>query len=213
MRIGILGTGVVGNALGKGFLELGHEVTMGAREASNEKAAAFAAAGGVRASAGTFAEAAAFGELLVLATLGSANEQAIAQAEPANFRGKVLFDTTNPLDFSAGFPPTLFLAGHDSGGEQVQRLLPAAKVVKVFNTVGNALMFRPQIAGGPPSMFIAGNDAEAKRATERILHDFGWESYDLGDIRAARYLEAMCMAWVLTAAKDNHWRQAFKLLR
>jgi hypothetical protein len=212
MKIGILGTGVVGHALGKGLLALGHDVMMGAREAGNEKAAAFAAAGGERASAGTFAEAAAFGDWIVLATLGTANEPAIRQAGIDRFAGKILLDTTNPLAFGpAG--PSLTVGWNDSGGEQVQRLVPAAKVVKVFNTVGNALMFRPQLAGGPPSMFIAGDDEGAKDVVAALLTTFGWEPIDLGGIEASRYLEPMCLAWVLHGIRSGSWGHAYKLLR
>src|SRR4051812_27512420 len=150
MKVGILGTGDVGKALGKAFITLGHDVKMGAREAGNPKAQAFASENGPRASAGTFADAARFGEIVGLATLGMANQSALAQAGAESFRGKVVIDTTNPLDYTKGMPPSLGIAGQDSGGEQVQRLLPGALVVKAFNTVGNAVFFRPQLPGGPP---------------------------------------------------------------
>jgi hypothetical protein len=213
VQVGILGTGDVGQALGAAFVTLGHDVRMGAREAGNAKAAAWAAERGSPASAGTFADAAAFGEIVVLATLGIANESVLAQAGPDNLRGKVVIDTTNPLDFSGGMPPTLAVSGQDSGGERVQRQLPEAFVVKAFNTVGNALMFRPDLPGGPPDMFISGNDANAKARVTAILREFGWNVVDLGSIEASRYLEAMCMVWVLAAMKTNNWSQAFKLLK
>lgn len=214
MKIGILGTGDVGRALGKGFAALGHDVRLGAREAQNPKAAAWAAEVGPHGSTGTFAQAAAFGEVVVLATLGAANEAVLTAAGSANLEGKLLIDTTNPLDFSRGMPPGLLRAGNDSGGEHVQRLVPGAKVVKCWNIVGNALMFRPDLPGGPPDMFIAGDDAGAKRQMTKLLADFGWPVvHDLGGIVASRYLEAMCLAWVLSAAPGGHWRQAFKLLR
>jgi predicted dinucleotide-binding enzyme len=213
MNIGILGTGDVGRALGKGFITLGHAVKIGARDAGNEKALAWAREMGARASAGTFADAAAFGEIIVLATLGVANESAIRLAGLDRFRGKVVIDTTNPLDFSGGMPPRLAVSGSDSGGEQVQRLLPDADVVKAFNTVGNALMFRPDLPGGPPDMFICGNDDRAKSTVTAILKDFGWAIVDVGGIEGSRYLEAMCMVWVLAAMRTNTWVQAFKLLR
>jgi predicted dinucleotide-binding enzyme len=215
MKIAVLGTGDVGQTLGKAFLALGHEVKMGSRSATNEKALAWAQAAGPKASVGTFAEAVEFGEWIVLATLGAANEEVLRLAGPQRFEGKLVLDTTNPLDFSRGMPPTLSLSGNDSGGEQVQRLLPGARVVKVFNTVGHTLMFRPEIPGGPPDMFIGGNDAGAKGQVTRLLQkDFGWgEVHDLGGIEASRYLEAMCLVWVISAARGNHWNQAFKLLR
>lgn len=213
MRVGILGTGDVAKALGNGFVKLGHEVKMGSRSASNEKAAAWVKEAGPKASAGTFADAAAFGEVVLLCTLGAANESAIGLAKPENFAGKVVIDTTNPLDFSAGMPPKLGLSGNDSGGEQVQRLLPNAQVVKAFNTVGNAFMFKPEFPGGPPDMFICGNDDGAKKKVTAILTDFGWPAIDVGRIESSRYLEAMCMVWVLSGSLGGNWNQAFKMLR
>jgi hypothetical protein len=212
MKIGILGTGDVGRALGKGFVTLGHEVKMGAREANNEKAVSWAQEMGPQASAGTFAETAAFGEIVVLATLGVANESVVQIAGPANFRGKAVIDATNPLDFSGGRPKLAAMAD-GSGGEQVQRLLPGAHVVKAFNTVGNAFFFRPDLPGGPPDMFICGNDAEAKKKVTEILSDFGWGTVDVGGIGASHYLEAMCMVWVDYGIGSGTWNHAFKLLR
>ncbi|MBI5514344.1 MAG: NAD(P)-binding domain-containing protein [Deltaproteobacteria bacterium] len=213
MKIGILGTGDVGKALGRGFLATGHEVLLGAREAGNAKAREWAEAQGPKARAGTFAEAAEYGELIVLATLGTAVVEATKLAGPAHFAGKVVVDTTNPLDLSKGFPPTLAVSGEDSGGERVQRALPDARVVKAWNSVGNALMFRPELPGGPPTMFRCGNDAEAKATVAGILEAWGWSPMDAGDIRSSRYLEALCILWVSTAARGNHWLQAFKMLR
>ncbi len=213
MRIGILGTGDVGRAIGRGFVTLGHDVKIGGRDANGEKAVAWMKEMGARASAGTFADAAAFGEIAVLATLGVANESALRMAGPDTLRGKVLIDATNPLDFSAGVPPTLAVSGNDSGGERVQRQLPDALVVKAFNTVGNALMFRPDLPGGPPDMFICGNSDEAKQKVAAILKDFGWGVIDAGGIESSRYLEAMCMVWVLSGFRSNRWTQAFKMLR
>jgi predicted dinucleotide-binding enzyme len=213
MNVGILGTGDVGKALGRGFITLGHAVKMGARDARNEKALTWAREMGANASAGSFGDAASFGEVVVLATLGVANESAVRMAGPERFRGKILIDTTNPLDFSGGMPPTLALSGNDSGGEQVQRLLPDVHVVKAFNTVGNALMFRPDLPGGPPDMFICGNHDGAKTQVTAILRDFGWGIVDVGGIESSRHLEAMCMVWVLSAMRTGTWNQAFKLLR
>lgn len=213
MKVGILGTGDVGKALGKGFVTLGHDVKMGAREATNEKALAWAREMGAKASVGTFADAASFGEVVVLATLGVANESALKLAGLEKLRGKIVIDATNPLDFSAGMPPKLAVSGNDSAGERVQRLLPEAQVVKAFNIVGNPFMFRPNFPGGPPDMFICGNSDEAKKKVSSILSDFGWGVVDIGGIEGARYLEAMCMVWVLAAVRTNNWNQAFKLLR
>jgi 8-hydroxy-5-deazaflavin:NADPH oxidoreductase len=128
-------------------------------------------------------------------------------------RGKIVIDTTNPLDFSAGMPPKLAVSGNDSGGERVQRLLPDAHVVKAFNTVGNAFMFRPSFPGGPPDMFFCGNNDDAKQKVGAILRDFGWGIVDVGGIESSRYLEAMCMVWVLSGIHANSWNHAFKLLK
>jgi predicted dinucleotide-binding enzyme len=212
MKVGILGTGDVGRSLGHGFAVLGHDVKMGARTAGHEKAMAWASENGPKASQGTFAEAAKFGEVLVMATLGSAVVEVVRQAGADNFAGKVVIDATNPLDFSSG-SPDLNPKGNDSGGEVLQRAIPAAKVVKAFNTINNTLMFRPRTAGGPPDMFIAGNDAEAKQVVTRILNDFGWPTvYDFGGIQQSRWLEAMCIAWVLACRNANNWHLGFKML-
>jgi hypothetical protein len=213
MRVGVLGTGDVGRALGRAFVALGHNVKMGSRSATNEKAVAWAKELGAMASVGTFADAASHGEIVVLATLGVANESALRSAGPEKFRGTVVIDTTNPLDFSGGMPPKLAVAGNDSAGERVQRLLPDAYVVKAFNTVGSAHMFRPSFPGGPPDMFICGNNDDAKTTVAGILSDCGWGVVDIGGIESSRYLEAMCLVWVLHGARTNTWNHAFRLLR
>ncbi|MEZ4263392.1 MAG: NADPH-dependent F420 reductase [Polyangiaceae bacterium] len=214
MKVAVLGTGDVGKTLGKAFIALGHEVKMGAREATNEKAAAWCKEMGDKASHGTFADAAAFAELVVLATLGAANQAVLEAAGPDNLAGKILIDTTNPLDMSKGFPPSLSVGHTDSGGEAVQRLAPKAHVVKAFNTVGNAHMFKPAFEGGPPDMFICGNDEEAKKKVSALLVEgFGWGVVDLGGIEASRHLEPMCLVWVLHGARSGSWNHAFKLLR
>jgi predicted dinucleotide-binding enzyme len=213
MKVGVLGTGDVGRVLAQAFVTLGHEVKMGARDAGNAKAAAWATSAGPNASQGTFADAARFADIVVLATLGVANESALRAAGLDSFDGKLVIDTTNPLDFSGGMPPKLAVGHTDSGGEQVQRLLPRAKVVKAFNTVGNAQMFRPQLPGGPPDMFICGDDDGAKQQVAELLAAFGWGVADIGGIQGARYLEAMCLAWVLYGIQSNSWNHAFKLLR
>ena len=177
-----------------------------------QKLADWAAAAGPRVSTGTFADSANFGDLLVLATLGVATEEAIRLAGIGAFDGKVVIDTTNPLDFSGG-APRLAIGHTDSLGEVVQRLLPKARVVKAFNTVGNALMVNPQLPGGPPDMFLCGNDADAKKIVTQICEHFGWGVVDIGGIEGSRYLEPMCMAWVLHGVRTGSWTHAFKLLR
>lgn len=213
MKIGILGTGDVGKALGTGFVSAGHEVRMGSRKAGNEKARAWAAEAGPKASEGAFADAARFGEVVVLATLGSAAEEVVGLAGRDHLEGKVLIDATNPLSFPKGRPPELFVGHSDSLGERVQRRATGARVVKAFNTVGNAHMFKPDFPGGPPDMFIAGNDDGAKRTVTDILTSFGWGTIDLGGIEASRYLEPLCLVWVLHGIRSGSWSHAFKLLK
>ncbi len=213
LKVGVLGTGDVGQVLGAGLAGLGHDVKIGSRERGNAKADAWVKKTGARASAGTFAEAAQFGDVIVLATLWSGTENAIKQAAPQSFSGKVVIDATNPLKFTEGAPPSLALGHTDSGGEQVQRWLPSARVVKAFNIVGNAHMVKPTFPGGPPTMFIAGNDADAKKTVTGILTEFGWETLDIGGIQGARLLEPMCMLWVNYGIQSGSWNHAFKLLR
>lgn len=211
-RIGILGTGEVGQSIGTGFLSLGYEVKMGSREPANEKAKAWATKQGSKASIGTFAEAAQFGDILVLATLGSGTAHALTLAGN-HFDNKVVLDTTNPLSFVPNQPPQLFVGHQDSLGEEVQRLLPKAQVVKVFNTVGHAHMVNPQFTGGPPDMFLGGNDTEAKKIVSEICQAFGWNPIDLGGIEVSRILEPMCLVWVYYGLRTNTWDHAFKLLK
>src|SRR6266404_383050 len=211
MKVGILGTGDVGKALGNGFRATGHEVMMGSRDANNEKAVAWAKEKG--ASAGTFADAAKFGDVVVLALLWSGTENALRLAGPGNVAGKVVIDATNPLNFPPNAPPELALGHKDSGGEQVQRWLPSARVVKAFNIVGNAHMYKPKFDGGPPDMFICGNDAAAKQTVTGILKDFGWPAIDIGGIEGSRLLEPLCILWVGYGMRTGTWQHAFKLLR
>jgi predicted dinucleotide-binding enzyme len=210
VKVGILGSGDVGKALAAGFIGLGHDVKIGSRDP--QKLADWVAQAGPRASSGTFAETAAFGDLLVLATLGVATAEAIRLAGPAEFAGKVVIDATNPLDFSTG-KPQLAVGFDDSLGEQVQRAIPDAKVVKAFNTVGNASFVNPKQAGGPPDMFLCGNDDAAKATVSDICARFGWGVVDIGGIEGARHLEPMCMVWVLYGIRSGTWGHAFKLLR
>lgn len=210
MKVGILGSGDVGKALGKGFVKHGHEVKIGSREPG--KLDAWAKENGDKASSGTFAEAAKLGEIVVLATLGKAVENVIELCGKDAFDGKVVIDATNPLDNKPGQMPALYVGFSDSLGEQVQRWLPKAKVVKAFNTVGNAYMVDPKFVGGPADMFIAGDDKGAKEKVGAICKDFGWGVVDLGGISASRCLEPMCLAWVLHGVIGGKWNHAFKFL-
>lgn len=214
MRVGIIGSGVVSQALGRGFANLGHEVMIGSRTPRSEKLDAWIGEVRPRGSTGTFDEAAAYGEIVVLATLGSATEGAIDMARPGNFGGKLVIDATNPLDFSKGVPPTLFVGLTDSLGERIQRKLPEALVVKCFNTVPNLQMVNPDLPGGPPDMIICGNDAEAKQQVGRILRDFGWPApIDIGGIEEARWVEAYVPLWTRVATAIGTWDHALKVLR
>lgn len=213
MRIGVLGTGDVGRVLGAGFVKHGHEVMLGSRDPKQDKVQAWVRSAGRAASAGTFGETAAFGEVAVLATSWSGTESAFTLADPKQLAGKVVIDATNPLDFSQGAPPRLAVVGNDSGGETVQRWLPGAHVVKAFNIVGNSHMVDPDFPGGPPDMFICGGDDAAKGTVKGLLTSFGWGVIDVGGIASSRYLEAMAMVWILHFFKTGSGNHAFKMLR
>jgi 8-hydroxy-5-deazaflavin:NADPH oxidoreductase len=213
MRVGIIGTGDVGRSLGAGFASRGHEVKIGSREANNPKLRPWIEQQGGRILGGTFEETARFADVAVLATLWSGTENALRLAGPHNLAGKVVIDATNPLIFHPDGPPTLALGHTDSGGEQVQRWLPDARVVKAFNIVGHAHMVDPDFPGGPPDMFICGNDPDAKLKVAEILTSFGWPTIDIGGIEGARLLEPLCILWVQYAIRTGTWTHAFKLLR
>ncbi len=217
MKIGILGTGDVGRALSNGFLATGCEVKLGSREANSEKVAGWlkdaqSKAGGSKASAGSLADAAKFAEVIVVATAWPGTENALLLAGAENLAGKVVIDVTNPLKFEPGKPLGLTIGLNDSGGEQVQRWVPNAHVVKAFNTVGFGHFFQPAFPGGPPTMFYCGNDAAAKKTVAGIIESFGWEPFDAGGIEGARSLEPMCVLWVAHAMKGSR-NHAFKMLR
>ena len=199
MRIGVLGTGVVGQTLATALVGVGHEVRMGARDAANEKASQWVEATGEGASAGTFADAAAFGEVVVNATNGAGSLAALELAAAANLDGKALLDVSNPLDFSRGMPPSNFLPSTDSLGEQIQRAFPAARVVKALNTMSAPVMVAPGSLSGPTNVFLCGDDPGAKAEVTGILASFGWPPdriLDLGDLTAARGQEAYVLFWV-----------------
>ena len=214
MKVGVLGSGVVGRALAKGFAEAGHDVTIGSRTATNPELAKWKQESKSKVATATFHDAAAHGEILVLATLGSVVDSVIDLAGPEQFKGKLLLDTTNPLDFSKGMPPGLFVGTTDSLGERIQHRLPEARVVKCFNTVGNAQMVHPTLKGGPIEMLICGNDAAAKKETTSILKSFGWAgAIDVGPIESARWLEALVPLWVRVGASIGTFRHAFVVAR
>jgi predicted dinucleotide-binding enzyme len=212
MKVGVLGSGDVGKVLADGFLKHGHDVMMGTREPS--KLADWARQN-PKGRVGTFAEAAGFGELAVLAVKGTVALEALRAAGAANLAGKPVIDATNPI---ADAPPVngvmkFFTNLDESLMERLQREFPAARFVKAFNSVGNAFMINPQFKGGPPTMFICGNDEAAKQAVRGILDQFGWETADMGKAEAARAIEPLCMLWLIPGFLRNEWSHAFKLLR
>jgi predicted dinucleotide-binding enzyme len=214
MRIGILGTGDVGGRLGTKLVSLGNEVRMGSRSAPNPKAAAWVKANGSKASAGTFADAAKFGEIVFNCTAGSISLQALKLAGSENLGGKVLVDVANPLDFSKGMPPSLTVCNTDSLGEQIQRAFPDVKVVKALNTMSNVVMVSPGLVPGDSDAFLCGNDAQAKAKVVEILRAFGWKDpIDLGDIKAARGMEMILPIWVSMMGKFQTPNFNFKIAR
>lgn len=210
MKVGIIGSGDVGKKLGDSFVDLGHSVKIGTRDAT--KLAEWASKHGNRASAGSFADAAAFGDIIVVATSWAGTASALDMANPKNMAGKIVIDVTNPLDFST-MPPKLAVGNTDSAGETVQRLLSEARVVKAFNIVGNPHMYKPNFSEGRPTMFICGNDDSAKKMVTDLLTSFGWESIDIGGIEGSRLLEPLAMLWITYYFRTGTGNHAFKLLR
>ncbi|MBX6363904.1 MAG: NAD(P)-binding domain-containing protein [Gemmatimonadetes bacterium] len=200
MRIGILGTGVVGRTLGTKLVAQGHGVRLGSRTAGNERAVAWAAEAGAGASAGTFADAAAFGEVVLNCTAGVASLDALEAAGRANLAGKVLVDVANPLDFSHGMPPTLTVCNTESLAERIQRAFPEARVVKTLNTVAAAVMVDPSLVPGEHELFLSGDDRAAKGQVAGWLTEwFGWRPeriIDLGDLSTARTTEMLVPLWL-----------------
>lgn len=192
MKIGILGSKIVGQSLARGLAKHGHEVVIGTRDPKALETFAKEA----KVKVGSFADAAKFGEVVILALSGEATEAALELAGPANFAGKLVLDSTNPLDFSKGMPPGLLFGTTDSLGERVQRKLAKAHVVKCFNTVPAAAMVDPKFPE-PVPMIICGNDAAAKKRTESLLKSLGWPGVlDVGGLDGARWMEALVPLWV-----------------
>jgi 8-hydroxy-5-deazaflavin:NADPH oxidoreductase len=213
MRVGILGSGHVARVLGAAFAEHGHEVAMGTRTPDGEGALAFLEKVGDRGWVDTYAAVAEWCELAVFPPVWSAVAHVVELAGPENLTGKVVVDVTNQFAQDSGGHMMLAVGPNDSAGETVQRLMPTSRVVKAFNMVGVDLMVSPQLPGGPPTMLIAGNDDNAKELVAEVLHDFGWESEDLGGIEASRAIEAVCLAWMYIGMRRGKWDHAFKLLK
>ena len=213
MKIGIIGSGQVGQALARAFKSEGYDVMLGTRNTSKQNLVQFN--NEAKIDVGTFDETAKFGDIIVLATKGAGAEEALRLAGKEDLEDKIIIDTTNPLSDA---PPTngvlhFTTSLEDSLMEQLQRFVPAAKFVKAFNIVGNALMYKPKLQGGPPTMFICGNDDEAKKTVKGILEKFGWETEDCGKAEAARAIEPLCILWCIPGFLNNSWMHAFKLLR
>lgn len=208
MKIAVFGTGMVGDTIGSKLIELGHSVMMGSRTSDHEKAKAFVAKHGEKATHGTFAVAAAYGEIIFNCTAGVGSISAFELAGEANLNGKIIVDIANPLDFSKGMPPTLAIVNTNSLGEEMQKSFPQAKVVKALNTMWCGLMVNPaMIHGGDHSTFICGNDADAKEKVKEILLSFGWKEMnilDLGDITKARGTEMYLPLWLSIYGATNN---------
>jgi predicted dinucleotide-binding enzyme len=200
VHVAVLGTGNVGRTIGTALVHHGHDVCLGSRTADNAAASEWAAHHqGGRATHGTFADAAAFGEIVVNCTSGQATLDVLRAAGAEHLNGKVLIDVSNPLDFSNGFPPSLTVANTDSLGEQIQRAFPDTRVVKTLNTLTAAVMVDPQSLSEPTDMFLAGEDPSAKDVARGLLEQLGWAPErirDLGGIDAARGMEAWVLLWI-----------------
>ena len=213
MKVGVLGSGDVAKVLASGFLKHGHQVKLGSR--SPEKLADWLAANS-KGSTGTFAEAAAFGDAVMLAVKGTAAVEALELAGAKNLAGKTVMDATNPI---ADLPPVngvlqFFTGPNESLMEKLQAAFPEAHLVKAFSSAGNVVMVNPQFAGGvKPTMFICGNNDAAKKQVSGILDQFGWETDDRGKAEAARAIEPLCMLWCIPGFVRNDWIHAFKVLR
>jgi predicted dinucleotide-binding enzyme len=212
MKLGVLGSGDVAKALAGGLVKHGHDVVLGTR---NPAKLSDWVAQHPAARLASFADAAKFGELVVLAVKGTAAADALRAAGAANLAGKVVIDATNPIADSPPFNGVLkfFTNLDDSLMERLQREFANARFVKAFNSVGNPLMVNPQFKGGKPTMFICGNDETAKQKVRGILDQFGWETADMGKAEAARAIEPLCMLWCIPGFLRNEWSHAFKLLR
>lgn len=212
-RVGVIGSGTVGQVLAKGFIRHGHEVMIGTNDAAKHPALREATGG--KAKIGTFAETAAFGETIVLAVKGTAAEAAVRMAGPERLAGKIVIDATNPI---ADAPPDhgvlrFFTSSAESLMERLQRIAPVARFVKGFSCIGSPLMVNPDFGGTQPTMFICGNDAAAKREVGEILTAFGFDTEDMGGAEGARAIEPLCILWCIPGFLQNRWTHAFKLLK
>jgi 8-hydroxy-5-deazaflavin:NADPH oxidoreductase len=211
MRIGIIGSGNVSKTLAAGLIGNGHEVMLGTRDTS--KLREWLEEAGPRAKAGTFTEVSHYGDIVFISVAGHAALEAVNLAGSEGFRGKTVIDLTNPLDFSNGLPPGFTATIGNSLGEQVQKALPEARVVKAFNSIGAAIMVNPRFGADTATLFIAGNDEAAKAETTSLAKEFGWDVEDLGGIDQGFFLEAFASLWINYGFKHNNWTHAFKFLK
>ena len=212
MRVGIIGSGAVARALAAGLLDQGHQVKISSRNTSAPALEKWQQEAGREASLGSFSEAAEFGEIVFVATKGTATDKALELAGPGSLSGKVVVDVTNPLTMNADKQLALKHLPDGSLGETVQRLLPNSRVVKAFNTVNAAHMVKPQFPGGAPEMFFCGNDAGAKAVVAEILTAFGWKPVDIGRIDGARFLEPLSMLGIRMAMNSGNWDYVFRVV-
>ena len=210
MKIGIIGSGQVAQVLGSGFAANGHEVMLGTRDVL--KLADWLASAGENANAGSFADVADFGEVIIISVNTVNVASAIELSGRERFAGKIVIDVTNPMDFSQGIPPRFTASYGNSLGEQMQAALPDSHVVKAFNSMGASVMTTPIFNGEAATHFIAGNDDGAKATVKKLIEEFGWEVLDAGDIGQAFFLEALASLWVNYSIKSGHREQAFRLL-
>lgn len=210
-KIGILGSGIVAQVLGTGFLQHGYDVMMGTRDIS--KLAGWKASSG--GHTGSFSDAAAYGDIIVLAVKGTVAESVLYQSGKVNLSGKIVIDATNPIADAAPVNGVLryYTSLEDSQMERLQSAFPDARFVKAFNSVGNNFMINPDFDGIKPTMFICGNDDDAKSQVRSILDKFGWETEDMGPVTAARAIEPLCILWCIPGFTRNEWGHAFKLLK
>ena len=208
-KIGVIGSGEVGQTLARGFKKHGYDVRIGTRTPA--KLAEFSTSSGI--AAGTFPDVAAWAEALVLSVHGPAAEEAARTAGIDNLKGKVVIDTNNPISEAAPVDGVLqyFTGPNDSLLERLQRACPEARFVKAFSSVGSSRMINPSFSGGRPTMFYCGNDTEAKAWVARVLDQFGWEGADMGSAVAARAIEPLAQLWCIPGFRQNHWTHAFKL--
>jgi len=213
MKVGILGSGDVGQALGKGLVDLNNEVMIGSRTPQSDNLLSWKEQSGKLAHSGTTNDAASFGEIVILATNWIAIEDVLRQVRPS-LAGKVVIDVTNPLEFSDTTPPRLVIGHTMSGGEMIQQWLPDSHVVKTLNIINYKHMVQPHYDDGVPGMLFCGNNPSAKQSVSDILNVLGWEDLtDLGDISNSRLMEPLCLLWVAFGGAHKTYDHAFSMLR